>query len=152
MPTTLGLVWIAAHRIDMAIYVTNLVTLIGIGIAIDYSLLIVHRFRDEMLERQRAKIDAGLSDAPEARLVPLDRDEIREALRPTMEFAGHSVVLSGLTVAVGLAGHCLVRTLLVLPPDANGERRPGHGTNTGLRILVDDTLKKLARLLARVVE
>ncbi len=108
VPTTLGLVWIAAHRIDMAIYVTNLVTLIGIGIAIDYSLLIVHRFRDEMLERQRAKIDAGLSDAPEARLVPLDRDEIREALRPTMEFAGHAVVFSGLTVAVGLAGLILL--------------------------------------------
>lgn len=108
VPTTLGLVWIAAHRIDMAIYVTNLVTLIGIGIAIDYSLLIVHRFREEMVRRQRAKMEAGLSDAREPRLVPLDRAEIRDALRPTMEFAGHAVVFSGLTVAVGLAGLILL--------------------------------------------
>ena len=108
VPTTLGLVWIAAHRIDMAIYVTNLVTLIGIGIAIDYSLLIVHRFREEMVRRQRAKMDAGLSEAREPRLVDLDREDIRAALRPTMEFAGHAVVFSGLTVAVGLAGLILL--------------------------------------------
>ena len=33
----------------MAIYVTNLVTLIGIAIAIDYSLLVVYRFREELV-------------------------------------------------------------------------------------------------------
>ncbi len=104
VPTTLGIVWIAAHRIDMAIYVTNLVTLIGIGIAIDYSLLVVYRFREEMLAIQRRK----LGHEGDARQVPLTRDEVREALRPTMEYAGHAVVFSGLTVAVGLAGLILL--------------------------------------------
>src|ERR1700740_2901619 len=36
LPTTLGLVWIAAHLGNMAQYVTNIVTLIGLAIAIDY--------------------------------------------------------------------------------------------------------------------
>jgi RND superfamily putative drug exporter len=104
VPTTLGIVWIAAHEIDMAIYVTNLVTLIGIGIAIDYSLLVVYRFREEMLAIQRRKLGAP----GDARAVPLTRAEVREALDPTMEYAGHAVVFSGLTVAVGLAGLILL--------------------------------------------
>ncbi|HEY7537511.1 MAG TPA: MMPL family transporter, partial [Gaiellaceae bacterium] len=36
---TLGIVWVIAHYVTTAIYVTNLVQLIGLGIAIDYSLL-----------------------------------------------------------------------------------------------------------------
>jgi len=104
VPTTLGIVWIAAHQIDMAIYVTNLVTLIGIGIAIDYSLLVVYRFREEMHRLQVAR--AGPEQDP--REVRLNRDEVREALRPTMRFAGHAVVFSGLTVAIGLAGLILL--------------------------------------------
>ena len=65
----------------MAIYVTNLVTLIGIAIAIDYSLLVVYRFREELL---------GGADE-------------REALRTTMRTAGRAVLFSGATVAIGLA-------------------------------------------------
>jgi RND superfamily putative drug exporter len=80
VPTTLGLVWVLAHSLDMSIYVRNLVTLIGIGIAVDYSLLIVYRFREEL--------DAGRS--------------VPDAVGRTMETAGRAVVFSGLTVATGL--------------------------------------------------
>ena len=56
VPVTLGLLWILAHEMNMAIYVTNLVTLIGIAIAIDYSLLVVYRFREELsAARTRAR-------------------------------------------------------------------------------------------------
>jgi uncharacterized membrane protein YdfJ with MMPL/SSD domain len=79
--TTLGLVWVAAHLITMATYVTNIVSLIGIAIAIDYSMLVVFRYREEL-----------------ARL-----DEPQEALLRTMETAGRATIFSGLTVAVGLA-------------------------------------------------
>jgi len=43
IPTTLGLVWVFAHTMDMAIYVTNIVALIGLAIAVDYSMLVVFR-------------------------------------------------------------------------------------------------------------
>jgi uncharacterized membrane protein YdfJ with MMPL/SSD domain len=78
---TLGLVYLFAHHLTMATYVTNLVQLIGLGIAIDYSLLIVYRFREE-LERGDATDDAVVR---------------------TMGTAGRAVVFSGATVAIGLA-------------------------------------------------
>jgi RND superfamily putative drug exporter len=81
IPTTLGLVWIAAHLMDMAIYVTNIVALIGLAIAIDYSMLVVFRYREELARRS-------------------DPDE---ALRTTMATAGRATLFSGGIVAVGLA-------------------------------------------------
>jgi len=81
LPVTLGLVWALAHLGNMAQYVTNIVTLIGLAIAIDYSMLVVFRFREE-LNRGR--------DAP-------------AALEMTMETAGRATLFSGTTVAIGLA-------------------------------------------------
>jgi uncharacterized membrane protein YdfJ with MMPL/SSD domain len=77
---TLGLVYAFAHVMTMPTYVTNLVFLIGFGIAIDYSLLVVYRFREEL-----------------ARGRPKD-----EAIVRTMQTAGRAVVVSGVTVAIGL--------------------------------------------------
>src|SRR5207253_2106083 len=45
---TLGLVYGFAHLMTTPTYVTNLVFLVGFGIAIDYSLLVVYRFREEL--------------------------------------------------------------------------------------------------------
>jgi uncharacterized membrane protein YdfJ with MMPL/SSD domain len=81
IPTTLGLVWVCAHLTDMAIYVTNIVALIGLAIAIDYSMLVVFRFREELAHT----------------------DDADEALRTTMATAGRATLFSGGTVAVGLA-------------------------------------------------
>jgi uncharacterized membrane protein YdfJ with MMPL/SSD domain len=78
---TLGLVYLIAHHVTMATYVTNLVQLIGLGIAIDYSLLIVYRFREEL--GRGGSID--------------------DAVVRTMATAGRAVVFSGATVAIGLA-------------------------------------------------
>ena len=78
---TLGIVFIFAHYMTMATYVTNLVQLIGLGIAIDYSLLIVYRFREELAE-------GGSKD---------------DAIARTMATAGRAVIFSGATVAIGLA-------------------------------------------------
>jgi RND superfamily putative drug exporter len=81
IPSTLGAVWIFAHFMDMAIYVTNIVSLIGLAIAIDYSMLVVFRYREE-LEKH---------------------DSAHEALIDTMKTAGRATLFSGGVVAVGLA-------------------------------------------------
>jgi uncharacterized membrane protein YdfJ with MMPL/SSD domain len=81
IPTTLGGVWILAHTMQMATYVTNIVTLIGIAIAVDYSMLVVFRYREELARQS---------------------DE-HEALLTTMATAGRATIFSGSTVAVGLA-------------------------------------------------
>jgi RND superfamily putative drug exporter len=81
IPTALALVWVFANFVELATYLQNMVTLIGLGIAIDYSLLVVHRFREE-----------------------LRRDPDRtEAIVRTMDTAGRAVVFSGTAVAIGLA-------------------------------------------------
>jgi RND superfamily putative drug exporter len=72
---------------DVSFIVQFLVSLIGLGVAIDYSLLVVTRWREE-----RAR----------------GRDN-EEAVRVAIETAGHAVVFSGVTVAIGLAA------LIVLP-------------------------------------
>ncbi len=87
IPVTLGFVWIFAHLMEMAIYVTNIVALIGLAIAVDYSMLVVFRYREELAHTEDA----------------------HEALRTTMATAGRATLFSGGVVAVGLA-------LLVLMP------------------------------------
>jgi uncharacterized membrane protein YdfJ with MMPL/SSD domain len=81
VPTALGVVWAAAHLTELSTYVQNMVLLIGIAISIDYSLLVVYRFRDE----RRAGV------AP------------YEAAVRTAATAGRAVVFSGTAVAIGLA-------------------------------------------------
>lgn len=79
--------WIAGQATPIADIVTNVIVLVGVAIGIDYSLLIVSRFRDE--------IRAG-------------HDRVT-AVGRTMATAGRAVLLSGGAVAVGLA------VLLALP-------------------------------------
>src|SRR4029434_3759870 len=62
-------------------YATNVVTMIGLAVAIDYSLFIVSRYREEIRRRPA-----------------------REALACTLATAGRSIFFSGLTVAIGLLG------------------------------------------------
>jgi RND superfamily putative drug exporter len=66
---------------DVSQYAINIVTLIGLGVSIDYSLFIVNRFRDELAA------GAGREDA----------------VATTMATAGRAITFSGLTVAVGLS-------------------------------------------------
>jgi RND superfamily putative drug exporter len=78
--TTFLLLWALTTVTDVSPIVQFLVALIGLGVAIDYSLLIVVRWREE-----RAK---GGSE--------------EEAIVRAMETSGRAVVFSGTTVAVGL--------------------------------------------------
>lgn len=75
-----------AHVVLMVLYVPNVVQLIGFGLAVDYSLLIVQRYRREA---------AVLGPGP-------------EALAATMSSAGRTVATSGAAVAVGLSLLALV--------------------------------------------
>ncbi|WP_119726761.1 MMPL family transporter [Thermomonospora amylolytica] len=85
MVTTLlgmGAVWVLASLTGVAVISVNVVTILGLGLAVDYSLLIVNRYREEL--------GGGLSPA--------------DALRATMGSAGRTVLFSAVTVAVALAG------------------------------------------------
>jgi len=83
----LGFIYLIAQKLLMVLYVPNIVELIGLGLAIDYSLLMVHRYRRELLSNADEEV----------------------ALIRTMQTAGRTVVLSGITVSVALS------TLLLVP-------------------------------------
>jgi RND superfamily putative drug exporter len=84
---TFTLVWILTYITNVSIIVQFLIALVGLGVAIDYALLMIFRFRDELREGE----------------------DVETALVETMTHAGRSVVVSGSTVAVGLL------SMLVLP-------------------------------------
>ena len=83
----LAMVYVTAAVYPMSVFVLTIITMVGLGVGIDYSLLVVTRFREE-LNRGRGH---------------------REAAERTISTAGRAVVTSGLTVMVGFA------SLLVTP-------------------------------------
>jgi RND superfamily putative drug exporter len=87
--TTFSAVFALTYVTNVSIVVEFLVALVGLGVSVDYSLLMIFRFREELHHR----------------------GDVREALVETMTHAGRSVVVSGSTVAIGL----LSMVLLPLP-------------------------------------
>ena len=81
IPTTFLLIWPLASLTDVSVIVQFLAALIGLGIAIDYALLVVVRWREE---RQQPDVTN------------------REAVQRAMRHAGSAVVFSGTTVAISL--------------------------------------------------
>ena len=84
---TFTLVWVLTYITNVSIIVQFLIALVGLGVAIDYALLMIFRFRDELREGE----------------------DVETALVETMTHAGRSVIVSGSTVAVGLL------SLIVIP-------------------------------------
>src|SRR5437868_10918464 len=83
----IGLFWALTYITEVSIIVQFLIALVGLGVAIDYALLMIFRFRDELREGE----------------------DVETALVETMTHAGRSVIVSGSTVAVGLL------SLIVIP-------------------------------------
>ena len=77
---------------DVSIFSVNVISLLGIGLAIDYALFVISRFREELA------------------LLPLDDPTASAvAIRRTMSTAGRTVMFSGLTVAAAIS------SLLIFP-------------------------------------
>src|SRR5256714_14935956 len=84
---TFTLIWGLTYITNVSIIVQFLIALVGLGVAIDYALLMIFRFRDELREGE----------------------DVETALVETMTHAGRSVIVSGSTVAIGLL------SLVILP-------------------------------------
>src|SRR5438093_5036225 len=82
----LAAIFLVAGAVPMSIFVLNLATLLGLGLGVDYSLLMTSRFREEL---------AGRGWAPEA---------VKDAVGATARTAGRAVFFSGMTVLLGLLG------------------------------------------------
>jgi len=101
MPVMVGVVAVIGARAviaglnqitEVSIFAPNIITLLGLGLAIDYALFVVSRFREELALR------------PDG-----DREASYAALVTTMRTAGRTVLFSGLTVAAAMS------SLIVFP-------------------------------------
>jgi RND superfamily putative drug exporter len=79
--TALAALYFLAGVYDMSVYVLSIATMLGLGLGIDYALLAVSRFREE-----------------------LENYPIPEAVSRTVATAGRSIFFSGLAVLIGLSG------------------------------------------------
>jgi putative drug exporter of the RND superfamily len=84
--TGLGFTYLLSQFLPVSVYAVNVVSMVGFSVAVDYSLFVISRFRDELAERPA-----------------------EDALARTMETAGRAVLFSGLTVAIGLLGMLCLR-------------------------------------------
>ncbi len=96
----LAVIFLLASVTPMSIFVLNLATLLGLGLGVDYSLLLTSRFREEL----RARTAAGATPPTDA---------VEAAVRITVATAGRAVFFSGLTVLLGLAGLVLFEFMIL---------------------------------------
>lgn len=82
IPSSVGLIGVVARQTEMSIYVLNIATMLGLALAIDYSLFLTSRFREE-LARGRT---------------------VEQAVERAVGTAGKAVLFSGVAVAIGLSG------------------------------------------------
>jgi uncharacterized membrane protein YdfJ with MMPL/SSD domain len=80
LPTAMAVISLLAGVTEMSIFVTNVATMIGLALSIDYSLFTVSRFREELRHRS-----------------------VADAVEHTMATVGKAVAISGIAVAIGLA-------------------------------------------------
>jgi heme transporter len=85
---TMGLVYLLSNYTTMSVFVTSTVSMFGIALAVDYSLFILMRFREELRAGRQPQ----------------------EAVDAAMATSGLAVVLSGMTVVASLTGIYLIDT------------------------------------------
>ncbi|HEY9602798.1 MAG TPA: MMPL family transporter [Allocoleopsis sp.] len=87
---TLGLLSLVTLKMELSIFALNITTMLGLGIGIDFSLLIVNRFREE-----------------------LRLGSVEQAVVRTVDTAGRTVFFSGLTTGIGLVSLLLFPIVLL---------------------------------------
>ncbi|MEH7179644.1 MMPL family transporter [Neobacillus vireti] len=78
--TTMGVVFFFSYGTDLTIFILNIVPMIGLALSIDFALLLINRYKEE-----------------------LHTKSIEEAIKISVATAGRSIIFSGLCVFIGLS-------------------------------------------------
>jgi uncharacterized membrane protein YdfJ with MMPL/SSD domain len=127
---SLAVVRVLTEFTDVSVFSVNVISLLGMGLAIDYALFVISRFREEL-----------------AALPADDPDAVTQAIARTMTTAGRTVLFSGLTVAAAMS------SLLVFPQ--NFLKSMGYGGISAVLIAMLAALTLLPatlRLLGRRID
>ncbi len=99
----LGALFFVAQATPLSIFVLNLATLLGLGLGVDYALLLTSRFREELQQRDGGRSTDGR----------IDQALVNDAVAETVGTAGRAVFFSGLTVLLGLIGLILFEFMVL---------------------------------------
>lgn len=88
--SSLGVLYIVAQLTDVSIFALNTASMIGLGLAIDFSLIMVSRFREELVHQS-----------------------VQEALNRTLQTAGRSITFSGITLILTMAVLTLFPVMII---------------------------------------
>lgn len=96
----MGLLWALTYATNVDTFILNIISVIGLALSIDYGLLIVSRYREEVAAALEAR---GLES--NGATVPDDVDAlVDDAVTTTVATAGRTVSFSALTIAFSIAG------------------------------------------------
>lgn len=84
--STMGIVYFYSFEIHLSIFILNIVPMIGLALSIDFALLFINRFKEE-----------------------LNKKALKDAIQITVATAGRSIVFSGLCVFIGLSGLLFIK-------------------------------------------
>lgn len=79
--TTMGAVYFFSYWFDLTIFILNIIPMIGLALSIDFALLFINRFKEE-----------------------IDKHTVEEAILTTIATAGRSIIFSAMCVFIGLLG------------------------------------------------
>ena len=131
-----------SYVIDLDSSVVNIVTVLGLGLSIDYGLLIVSRFREELHR---------LVDEDDGRASRRRRGDgaVLTAIERTMATAGRTVTFSALTVAIAIAGLLVFEPPILRAFGAAGRRRHRRRASLSALTLVPALMALAGRRLIR---
>jgi putative drug exporter of the RND superfamily len=84
--STMGTIYFFSYGTDLTIFILNIVPMIGLALSIDFALLFINRYKEE-----------------------LETKSSEEAIKITVATAGRSIIFSGLCVFIGLSGLWFIR-------------------------------------------
>lgn len=84
--TTMGIVYFYSYSTHLSIFILNIVPMIGLALSIDFALLFINRFKEE-----------------------ITKHPLNEAIQIVVSTAGRSIIFSGLCVFIGLSGLLFIK-------------------------------------------
>jgi putative drug exporter of the RND superfamily len=83
---TMGIVYFYSYGTNLSIFILNIIPMIGLALSIDFALLFINRFKEE-----------------------INHNPLSEAIQTTVATAGRSIIFSGLCVFIGLSGLLFIK-------------------------------------------
>lgn len=144
----LGAIWAISFFTNVDSFILNIISLVGLSLSIDYGLLVVSRYREELAERLAAR---NLPN--DGSQLPTDtKSLVREAVAETVATAGRTISFSALTIAFAISGLFVMQAPVLRMIAAGGVIVTILAVSTAvtlvpaLTVLLGDKLVKPSRL------